>query len=229
MSAPYLPKRDLSKVRWLASFPKSGNTWVRAFLANLMIDKGRPLTLDELSKIPFYTDTSRTKYAQLEYFGKAHHPYSEERHGTNPAVYIVRDPVDVTISCANFFNVSIDRMHREVARDWPRHVASWLPRTMLVLKYENMPDNFHTLAKTIPVPDDFQSVTTAISRANFRTLKRDEEENGFVEHNSAAKTKFFNKGTVGQGRELMTDRQVARIVNSAGELYTRLGYGDSDE
>lgn len=34
---------------WLASYPKSGNTWLRAFLANLSADRSTPLPLSELS------------------------------------------------------------------------------------------------------------------------------------------------------------------------------------
>ena len=34
----------------MASYPKSGNTWLRAFLANLVADTGQPLPLAELSR-----------------------------------------------------------------------------------------------------------------------------------------------------------------------------------
>ena len=33
---------------WLASYPKSGNTWVRAFLANLMADRAEPVPINDL-------------------------------------------------------------------------------------------------------------------------------------------------------------------------------------
>ena len=32
---------------WLASYPKSGNTWVRAFLANYLADAKRPVTIND--------------------------------------------------------------------------------------------------------------------------------------------------------------------------------------
>ncbi len=34
---------------WLASYPKSGNTWVRAFLGNLLLDPAQPLPINQLS------------------------------------------------------------------------------------------------------------------------------------------------------------------------------------
>ncbi len=38
-------------ILWVASYPKSGNTWVRAFLANLILDRRDPLPLDEIGSI----------------------------------------------------------------------------------------------------------------------------------------------------------------------------------
>jgi hypothetical protein len=38
----------MGNIVWLASYPKSGNTWLRAFLANLIANRSTPVTLDEL-------------------------------------------------------------------------------------------------------------------------------------------------------------------------------------
>ena len=35
---------------WLASYPKSGNTWMRSFLHNLLIDSDEPANIDELTR-----------------------------------------------------------------------------------------------------------------------------------------------------------------------------------
>ena len=40
----------MGNIVWLASYPKSGNTWIRAFLANLIANKSAPVTLDELAR-----------------------------------------------------------------------------------------------------------------------------------------------------------------------------------
>jgi RNase P protein component len=39
----------MGNIIWLASYPKSGNTWLRAFLANLVANRASPVPLDELS------------------------------------------------------------------------------------------------------------------------------------------------------------------------------------
>ena len=49
---------------WLASYPKSGNTWLRAFLANYFIDSPEPVSINEMQKISF-GDSSAPSYAEL--------------------------------------------------------------------------------------------------------------------------------------------------------------------
>lgn len=39
----------MGNIVWLASYPKSGNTWLRAFLANLVANRADPVPLNELS------------------------------------------------------------------------------------------------------------------------------------------------------------------------------------
>jgi len=40
----------MGSILWLASYPKSGNTWLRAFLANLMANRRDPVPLAELPR-----------------------------------------------------------------------------------------------------------------------------------------------------------------------------------
>tara|TARA_B100000676_G_scaffold285637_1_gene314404 strand:- start:116 stop:973 length:858 start_codon:yes stop_codon:yes gene_type:complete len=41
----------MGKLIWLASYPKSGNTWMRAFLTNLMTNAERPVGIDDLGTL----------------------------------------------------------------------------------------------------------------------------------------------------------------------------------
>jgi hypothetical protein len=42
----------MGHIIWLASYPKSGNTWFRVFLTNLMQDNDRPADINDLEKTP---------------------------------------------------------------------------------------------------------------------------------------------------------------------------------
>ncbi|HEX5124812.1 MAG TPA: sulfotransferase domain-containing protein [Rhodanobacteraceae bacterium] len=52
----------MGNIVWLASYPKSGNTWIRAFLANLVANRSDPVPLNDLPK---YCDDE----ARPEFFG----------------------------------------------------------------------------------------------------------------------------------------------------------------
>jgi len=41
---------NLRRIIWLASYPKSGNTWVRTFLANYFLGRRKPIGINELRK-----------------------------------------------------------------------------------------------------------------------------------------------------------------------------------
>ena len=49
---------------WLASYPKSGNTWLRAFLHNLMLDSERPHEINRLGEVTG-GDVEPTRYTAL--------------------------------------------------------------------------------------------------------------------------------------------------------------------
>ena len=213
-------------VRWLASFPKSGNTWARIFVAHLFA--GRPLTLAEFNLMPLYTDTLDPGHPDKVYIGKAHRAYYEPLHGTLPAIYILRDPVDIVPSAAKFFGVTNDRMSREIAKDWSRHIQSWWGHIGLLIKYEDMPAIFYILAEFLGQGHEQDKILMAIQNSDFKRLQADEAENGFVEASEKGGA-FFRHGRPGNGREVLTDAQVQRVINGVGELYGKLGYGDQEE
>lgn len=49
----------MGAIVWLASYPKSGNTWARAFLHNLMRDPAEPVPLDRLADFTIGTADAR--------------------------------------------------------------------------------------------------------------------------------------------------------------------------
>ncbi|MCF8346877.1 MAG: sulfotransferase domain-containing protein [Bacteroidales bacterium] len=51
-------KKDLRKIVWLASYPKSGNTWFRVFLSNLLSEKEEPVSINELYATPIASSRS---------------------------------------------------------------------------------------------------------------------------------------------------------------------------
>ena len=87
-------------ILWLASYPKSGNTWIRIFLENLFRDAARPVSINELNVVGF---------------GDAHIPLYE-RIGGRPvagmddaAIHALREPLQRFL--ANRPETSIVKTH----------------------------------------------------------------------------------------------------------------------
>lgn len=77
-------KKELKKIVWLASYPKSGNTWFRVFLTNLFSDQDIPISINELHSTPIAS--SRTLFD--DYAGVASADLSQDEiNELRPEVY----------------------------------------------------------------------------------------------------------------------------------------------
>lgn len=120
----------MAKIVWIASYPRSGNTWVRFQLANLLY--GRVPSSAALNKaIP---DIHR-KFSGGQLYGnrklliKTHWCYRPDmplREDTIGAIYILRHPIDVLVSNLDYQMVRSARLRtlgdsserQEIARRW---------------------------------------------------------------------------------------------------------------
>ncbi|MBA4100347.1 MAG: sulfotransferase [Rhodospirillum sp.] len=273
----------MSKIIWLASYPKSGNTWMRAFLHNLFRDPDEAYDINKItdlsisdSSIDWYraqdkrdwaewsaVDVARMRRgAQLamcrlkpdDVFVKTHnasvvflgYPMMHQDL-TAGAIYIVRNPLDVCISLSHHYGTDLDttidiladpsigsktndKIVYEVHKSWSIHVDSWTnpPRPGLaVLRYEDMLNNpiktFGGLTQFLGLNPPRKRLERAIERASFKTLRRQEDQQGFKEKSPFAK-KFFRDGRAGQWRELLTPAQIDKMANAHKEQMQRFGY-----
>ncbi|MFC3226171.1 sulfotransferase domain-containing protein [Marinibaculum pumilum] len=66
----------MAGIIWLASYPKSGNTWLRAFLHNLLRDPAKPMDINQLTQFT-HGDTLRHWFDRAA--GESIEGWSEER------------------------------------------------------------------------------------------------------------------------------------------------------
>ena len=115
----------MGNIVWLASYPKSGNTWLRAFLANLLANRIEPVPLAELRA---YCDDESFPERYAELAGKpattldfeavsglrhqvhaliaAAHPRNVFAKTHNPALYPEGDPIhNPTVTAAAIYVV----------------------------------------------------------------------------------------------------------------------------
>jgi len=275
----------MSRTVWLASYPKSGNTWMRAFIYNLIENPARPGRIAELPA--YFEEESKPRWyapyagegglAAMDFdqamalrprvhqdiadsrergsiFTKTHNMFGHLQgiplHNLAvmaAAIYIVRNPLDVVLSVADHFGLSIDDAIEFMANEetgtptneenvagfmgsWSTHVASWTMQphpAILVVRYEDLQDNalkaFGSVAKLLGLGKDKARLRKAIQFSSFRELKQQELLGGFVEKSPNSRH-FFRKGSKNQWAEALSEDQVARLVARHREQMQRFDY-----
>jgi aryl sulfotransferase len=165
------------------------------------------------------------------------------------AVYLARDPRDVAVSCADFFDLSIDETIRRMndqdivlansefggstqlaqpLGSWSQHVTSWLDDSEMpvhVVRYEDLlEDTTRELRKVaIFLGLPAEAAAAAAGTVTFRSLQAQEEQHGFAELLHAGK-RFFRQGRAGGWRETLSVAQADRLCRNHALVMFRLGY-----
>jgi hypothetical protein len=235
---------------FLVSYPKSGNTWARFLLANLIYPNEAMSFSNLESRIP---DVYKVAQNELRRIPRPRilksHEYFDPRY--KKVVYIVRDPRDVVISYYHFHlkkgiipeGYPLDRyVTRFVAGDvdaygsWRENVTSWLAtryRTgnLLLLRYEDMLEQTtRELARMttflgIECSDEAISKAVSLSSADrMRSLEKDETDIWVNTKKSRKDIPFVRNATSGQWKSALTEAMVAEIESAWGDLMCLLGY-----
>lgn len=160
-----MPSVDPTNLCWVASYPKSGNTWVRFLIAGLF--KGVDVTSADLETlIPDAHEMARKGSFQLPEsmgstsFIKTHWMFDQAQSAfsvENRCVYILRNPMDVLASHLNFTKFSSPELKPVFTQEyierggspiwfshgmgsWLENAKSWLggPNRKLILIYEDL-------------------------------------------------------------------------------------------
>ncbi|MFT5141045.1 MAG: hypothetical protein ACI9CB_002716, partial [Rhodothermales bacterium] len=223
----------------------------------LFVEKGKlstELSTEEICAIRPLVHAHMARQARGTLFVKSHNFLGEYKgfplHNssvTSGAIYIVRNPLDVAVSMANYFSYPIDEAIYHMAEEmsgtpnealhvpqimssWSSHVQSWTAKAeaqILVLKYEKMLANplkeFRKVVSFLGQRKDLKRLQKAVRFSSFKQLKAQEVKRGFVEKFENAQS-FFRHGQQNEWREKLSDTQVRRIVNDHFEQMERFKY-----
>jgi hypothetical protein len=235
---------------FLVSYPKSGNTWIRFLLANLIFPE-QPATFANIHRlIPDPTDSAKRDFDRLPRprIIKSHDCY-DPRYPR--VIYVVRDPRDVVLSQYHYHRKlrkleDDSPLEKFVARflagetcphgSWGQNIGTWLytsegdPR-FLLLRYEDLvADTPRELAKIVAflnLPANQQQIAQAVERSSadqMRKLEKTQTDKSGLTKGSRKDLSFVRAAGSGGWRSELPAPMVAGIEAAWGPLMRHLGY-----
>ena len=236
---------------FVVSYPRSGNTWTRFLIANL-IRPAEEVTFANIERIipdaeaqssRFLLRTPRPRIIKT-------HEYFDHRY--KKVIYIVRDPRDVALSYYNF-----QRKYRQIedayplahyVRDfvngrlisadwgtWGENVGSWLARAarpgFLLVRYEDLQSNplheLGRLASFLDVPSTAEMLNAALEKSSAQRMREMERAQGAQWVTTKGKRQdipFVGAASAGNWKTHLQPASVAEIESRWGSIMERLGY-----
>lgn len=211
-------KRREAQRTALASFPRSGNTWLRNLIEKATGDRAGSIYRDK------FDPRGRTGVVI-----KTHLRDSANYHR---GIHLVRNPFDAIDSYFHYrrqiagqANLTREKHIPYAANEWRRHTEHWLNARCDVhlLRYEALrADPVARLAELLDWlgrPADRAMVEQAVEACQMEKLRK---QNTNDRGQDAGK--FFRKGQVGKGIDAFTDEQVEQIRRCIGPVMAQLGY-----
>lgn len=211
----------------LASYPKSGNTWTRFLIANLVHPDGE-VSLGNLHRLVLDPDVSVKRD-----FDRAPQPRIVKTDGSfdpryRRVIYVVRDPRDVLLSQYHYLRKLAriedefpieDFVERFVTGELNRHLGSWGENAGSWLATRSRYPGFLLLRYEDLVSGTARELTRVADFAGMQTTP--ERISKAVERSSSEK---MPESQSGSWRSDLPEPQVARIETAWGDIMACLGY-----
>jgi hypothetical protein len=237
---------------FIVSYPRSGNTWTRFLIANLL-HPDEPATFANIERLVPDSEAQSSRY--LKSISRPRviksHQYFDPRY--KKVIYIVRDPRDVALSYYDF-----QRKYRQIEDGYPlpqyvsdfvggrlssaewgtwgENVGSWVAARQkhpgfLLLRYEDMvADTERELTKIrafLGLEPNRQLLDSTIDRSSaerMRGLEKTQGSEWVSTKNKRSDIPFIRTASSGGWRNLLPPDAIAAIESAWGPLMTNLGY-----
>ena len=231
---------------FLASYPRSGNTWVRFILSEILTH--RVTHFDNVNQVIPEMGIHGQARPLLRGGGrliKTHEPYRKEY---KRAIYLLRDMRDCllsqyarekelgTVDAPDLDGYLLQFLAGTTTGfgSWQNHVHGWLESPLarrgdlLVVKFEDMrcstQEVVAQMLEFLAVPTDFQVLQEAIANNTVERMREKENTALKLRKSVREEGRFVRKGAVRGWREKLTDAQLRLIDEHAGSTLARTGY-----
>ncbi len=235
---------------FLVSYPRSGNTWLRFLVGNL-VWPSEPLSfLDLQHKVPdiYKTQAHVLDRMRSPRYLKSHEPY---RPAYRNVIYLVRDPRDVLVSYYHY-QAKFRLIPKEYPLDefagrfldggvdsygpWNEHIRSWLgarndSKGFLWLRYEDLQTDaiscLRQICRMLDVERSDEELATVQELSSFgrmQALEVRQHDLWEPTKGTNSEDRFIRSGRAGQWEEVLSGAIQARITEKWGQTMKALGY-----
>jgi hypothetical protein len=239
----------------IVSYPRSGNTWTRFLIANLLYPSEDVTFVNIERLIPDTSSISNRalKRARSPRYIKTHEYFD---HRYPKVIYIVRDPRDVALS---YYNFSLKYRHiqdgypiENYVQDfvngtlisagwgtWAENVATWVStrngsKRFLLLRYEDMLERTDKELLRVaqflgitPKPETIERAIRNSSAERMRELEKIQQDQWVATKDRRKDIPFVRQAKADGWRKNLPQASVFEIETAWGHLMTSLGYSIS--
>lgn len=232
----------------LASYPRSGNTWLKSLIASCLL--GEPLqnlsdTVNPVIPMVGYHRGTRPLLKNSGRVIKTHEGYRPEY---KRAIWVVRDPRDVVMSeyklevrsnrCFGTFDEFLqDFIHQRAGgrATWQTHTQSWLDSALhqsgnvLFIAFEQLRaepgEQLQRVLRFLDAPFDQSSIAKALEQNSIQMLaERHAAYDRTLGSAIRAEIPAVNRGLSGGWRDQLPPAAVQSIEQQFGDVMERVGY-----
>jgi len=235
---------------FLVSYPKSGNTWVRFLLANLIYPNESVgfANINRLLPAPDFMSKRALRKLPRPRMLKSHEPFDVRYRRV---IYMVRDPRDVVVSEYHFnlkkryigAHVTLEEFGKRFLAgetspygSWWQHAASWIAARQgdagfLLVRYEDLVA--HPVSETGKIvkflgidagPERLQAAVDRCSADRMRKLETQQADQWTGTKNTRKEIPFVRAAASGGWKESLPPQLAEEIESSWAPLLKFLGY-----